>query len=78
MEEGLTEERTYNATQLAEVLKEKFSVVVTPEAVRQHLHSMGYSWKRTRYVPNKEPDPVDERAAQCHRARGALIGAQVR
>ena len=64
MEERLSEERTYNATQLAEVLKEEFALVVTPEAVRQHLHSMGYSWKRTRYVPNKEPDPDEEREAR--------------
>jgi transposase len=63
MEERLTEERTYNATQLAEVLQEELSVVVTPEAVRQHLHAMGYSWKRTRYVPNKPPDPEEEREA---------------
>lgn len=64
MEEKLSEERTWNATQLAEALKEGFSVVVTPEAVRQHLHSMGYSWKRTRYVPNKAPDPDEEREAR--------------
>jgi transposase len=64
MEERLSEERTYNATQLAEVLEEEFSIVVTPEAVRQHLHSMGYSWKRTRYVPNKSPDPEEEREAR--------------
>jgi hypothetical protein len=37
---------------------------VTPEAVRQHLLSMGYSWKRTRYVPNKAPDPEAEREAR--------------
>ena len=64
MEERLTEERTWNAMQLAEVLKEEFALVVTPEAVRQHLQSMGYSWKRTRYVPNKEPDPDEEREAR--------------
>ena len=61
MEEKLSEEeRTWNATQLAEVLKEEFGLKVTPEAVRQpvrqHLLSMGYSWKRTRYVyPTKRP-----------------------
>src|SRR5215218_7835451 len=64
IEERLTEERTWNATQLAEALKEEFSVVVSPEAVRQHLHSMGYTWKRTRYVPNKAPDPDAEREAK--------------
>jgi transposase len=60
MEEKLSEEqeeRTWNATQLAEVLKEEFGLEVSSEAVRQHLVSMGYSWKRTRYVPNKAPDP---------------------
>ena len=60
----LTEERTWNATQLAEVLQEEFSLVVTPEAVRQHLLAMGYSWKRTRYVPNKPPDAEEERGAR--------------
>lgn len=38
---------------------------VTPEAIRQHLHSMGFSWKRTRYdVPSKAPDPDEEREAR--------------
>jgi transposase len=60
MEEKLSEDRTWNATQLAEALEEDFGVGVTPEAVRQHLHSMCYSWKRTRYVPSKPPDPEEE------------------
>lgn len=64
MEEKLSEQRTWNATQLGEVLKEGFGLEVTPEAVRQHLLSMGYSWKRTRYVPNKAPDPEQERQAR--------------
>jgi len=49
---------------LAEALLESLGVGVTPEAVRQHLVSMGYSWKRTRYVPNKPPDPEQERKAK--------------
>lgn len=64
MEDKLSEERTWNATQLAEALGEDFGVEVTPEAVRQHLISMGYAWKRTRYVPNKPPDPEKEREAR--------------
>jgi transposase len=64
MEEKLSEERAWNATQLAEALGEEFGLVVSPEAVRQHLLSMGYSWKRTRYVPNKAPDPDEEREAR--------------
>ena len=60
MEGRLKEQRTWNATQMAEAIEERFGVMVTPEAVRQHLHSMEYSWKRTRYVPSKEPDPKEE------------------
>ena len=63
----LSEERTWNATQLAQALKESFGLEVTPETVRQPLLSMGYSWKRTRYVPCQEPDPEEE-----SRARGEL------
>lgn len=64
VEGRLSEERTWNATQLAEAVDERFGVAVTPEAVRQHLASMGYSWKRTRYVPSKPADPEEEREAR--------------
>lgn len=64
LREKLSEERTWNATQLAEALWGRFGIEVTPEAVRQHLVAMGYSWKRTRYVPNKPPDPEKEREAR--------------
>jgi transposase len=64
MEKRLGEERTWNATQLSETLKEEFSLTVTPEPVRQHLISMGYSWKRTRYAPSRVPDPEEEREAK--------------
>ena len=63
MREKPKEDRTWNATQLTEALQERFGIEVTPEAVRQHLLSMGYSWKRTRYVPSKPPDPDQEREA---------------
>ncbi len=64
MEGRLAELRTWNATQLAEALEDEFSLAVTPEAVRQHLLSMGYSWKRTRYAPAKEADPEEEAEAR--------------
>lgn len=64
MEERLCEKRTWNATQLAEAIEEQFSLKVSPEAVRQHLISMGHSWKRTRYAPSKEPDPEEQREAR--------------
>jgi transposase len=64
--ERLSEERTWNAPQLAEALffLERFGVSVSAEAIRQHLVAMGYSWKRTRYVPSKEPDPEQEGKAR--------------
>jgi transposase len=75
MEGRLSEERTCNAAQLAEVLKESLGVALTPEAVRQHLRSMGYSWKRrTRYVPNKPPDPEREREASEEELEGLKRG----
>ena len=65
MEQRLSEEeRTWNATQLREAIEERFGIGVTPEAVRRHLLAMGYRWKRTRYVPNKPPDPEKEREAR--------------
>ncbi len=64
MEEKLSEERTWNASQLAEALADRFGIGVGPEAVRQHLVSMGYRWKRTRYVPSRPPDPEEEREAR--------------
>lgn len=65
LEEKLSEEeRTWNATQLAEALGERFGIELTPEAVRQHLLKMGYRWKRTRYVPAREPNPEEERQAK--------------
>ena len=64
MQERLSEDRTWNATQLAEEVEGRFGLKVTPEAVRQHLNAMGYSWKRTRYAPSKPADPKEEREAR--------------
>ncbi len=64
LKEKLSEERTWNATQLLEAIEECFGIGVTPEAIRQHLLAMGYRWKRTRYVPSQPPDPEEERKAR--------------
>ena len=64
MEEKLAEERTWNVTQLAEAVEGRFGIGVGAETIRQHLVAMGYSWKRTRYVPSKPPDPIEEREAR--------------
>ncbi len=70
VESRLSEERTWNATQLAEEIEGRFGIVVRPEAVRQHLVSMGYSWKRTRYVPSSEAAPTPRRSAKPERSWG--------
>jgi transposase len=57
LNEKLSEERTWNATQLVDAIEERFGIRVTPEAIRQHLLAMGYRWKRTHYVPSRPPDP---------------------
>ena len=64
LKERLSEERTWNAPQLAEALLERFGVWVSAEAIGQHLIAMGYSWKRTRYVSSKEADPEQEGKAR--------------
>ena len=64
VEERLSEDRTWNATQLAEEVEGRFGIAVTSEAIRQHLLRMGYSWKRTRYVPARPADPEKEREAR--------------
>ena len=65
LKERLRQERTWNATQLAEAVEERFGIGVSPEAIRQHPLSMGYRWKRTRYVPSRPPDPEEERQARA-------------
>lgn len=61
-------ERTWTAGQLAEAVETQFGILVSAEAMRQHLHALGYAWKRTRYVPAKPPDPEEERAARAQLA----------
>jgi transposase len=77
VQERLSEERTWNASQLAEQIRGRFGVVVGAEAVRQRLLSMGYRWKRTRYVPSKPADPEEEREAreELEGLKGGLRGA---
>lgn len=65
LRERLGEDRTWTAGQLAEAVTTRFGVTVSAEAVRQHLHALGYRWKRTRYVPSRDPDPDAEQEARA-------------
>lgn len=69
LRERLGEARTWTAGQLAEAVATHFAIEVSAEAIRQHLHALGYHWKRTRYVPAKPPDPERERHARDELAR---------
>ena len=71
MEERLYEERTWNAAQLAETLEEEFSVAVTPEAVRQHLLSMGYSIHGSAPATPRPKRRTRRRSARRERSSGS-------
>jgi transposase len=64
MKQRLSEDRTWNASRLAEALAERFGIFASGESIRQHLLSMGFRWKRTRYAPAKEPVAEEERRAR--------------
>lgn len=55
LKDKLTEERSWTASQLAEVVNKKFKLKVNRETMRVCLHALGYSWQRHRYVPVKQP-----------------------
>ena len=57
LHERLAEPRLWNSTLLAEALHERFGVRVSRDAMRVRLLALGYSWKRGRYSPGKDPDP---------------------
>lgn len=66
VEERLSEERTWNATQLAQAVDERVSGSRRrrrPCAPAPGVHGL-LSWKRTRYVPPKPADPEEEREAR--------------
>ena len=78
MVERLEEERTWTCPQLVDAVKKKYRVTVTSEAIRQHLHQLGYSWKRGRFSPAKHPDRAElkrHKAALDTLKRGQQKGA---
>ncbi len=65
LKDKLEEERAWNAAQLADEVAERCELQVHAETIRHHLHQMGYSWKRSRYVPAQPAAPQEERAARA-------------
>lgn len=55
--EKLHEDRTWNCTLLSQAINEHFSVQIQREALRVKVRALGYTWKRTKYVPTKTADP---------------------
>ncbi len=50
LQQKLTEERSWHATQLVEAVQEQFATKVDRETIRRNVRALGYSWKRDRYV----------------------------
>ena len=63
--EKLLEERFWNASLLCEAVAERFHLQIGTRAMTNHLHRLGYRWKRARYSPGKTLDPevLQEHAA---------------
>jgi transposase len=57
LHEKLLEPRFWNAPLLCEAVAERFHVTVGTRALTNHLHRLGYRWKRARYSPTKTLDP---------------------
>jgi transposase len=64
LHQKLAEERTWNCTTLAEALEERFGIRLGREALRLKLQALGYRWKRTRYIPSRQPDSQAEARAR--------------
>lgn len=63
--EKLQEQRTWTCSQLVDAVLETYGIRVGREAMRLRILGMGYCWKRTRYVPCKDVDPVILREHQA-------------
>lgn len=56
----LAQARTWTCAQLQCPLAQTLGLHLGRETIRLHLQQLGYSWQRTRYVPQRRPDPTDE------------------
>lgn len=63
--EKLLEQRFWTAPLLCEAVAQSFHVTVGTRALTNHLHRLGYRWKRARYSPTRTLDPeiIHEHAA---------------
>jgi transposase len=58
------QDRAFSCSQLIELIKTHFKVSIAREAMRVHLLELGYTWQRSRYVPEKPTDPEVVRQSQ--------------
>jgi transposase len=59
LRELLAQDRIWTAPQLCEAIFERFGLKVDRSTITRHLQSIGYVYKRTRYVPIGKPDPEE-------------------
>ena len=57
LHEKLQEDRLWTAPLLQTALQEGCGAKISQRALNNHLHRLGYSWKRARYSPAKPLDP---------------------
>lgn len=57
LHEKLREERLWTTPLLQTALHERCSAKISQRALNNHLHRLGYSWKRARYSPAQPVDP---------------------
>ncbi|GGI66932.1 winged helix-turn-helix domain-containing protein [Deinococcus humi] len=58
LREKLREDRFWTAALLCQAVAEQVHVRVSPRTMTQHLHRLGYTWKRARYSPAKTLEPA--------------------
>jgi len=56
LHEKVQENQLWNATLLQAAVLERFEVRIGTRALTNHLHRLGYSWKRASISPAKTPD----------------------
>lgn len=70
VQELFKQDRAFSCSQLTELIKAQFQVSIAREAMRVQLLELGYTWQRSRYVPEKPTDP--EIVRQSHVAIESL------
>nr|WP_255639518.1 winged helix-turn-helix domain-containing protein [Deinococcus betulae] len=56
--EKLHQDHFWTALMFCDAVAQHFQVTISPRTMTQHLHRLGYTWKRAGYSPAKPLDPA--------------------